>query len=275
MYRLYILKRNIEDIFISPFVLLGRLISHIKPLEKEYKIFYFFPFYHIGGAEKVHLQIAQSTGGKDAIIFFTRHSQNEGYLKEFIATQCTIRDISTYTDNKWFYFLNLIFRGIISGYVNNQRIKASIFNGQCNFGYKISPWITKRCRQVELIHSLNSFSYIRIPFLPFIDTTVMISKRRIGDHLDLYRKFKIPKKYDTKIQFISNAIDLPKSSISKPMGPFTILFVGRGTSEKRPHIFTLIAEKMHATQSISFQMVGDVTESIDTAIYPYIKFWAM
>jgi glycosyltransferase involved in cell wall biosynthesis len=273
MYTLYILKRNIEDIFIFPFILLGRLISILKPLEKEYKIFYLFPFYHVGGAEKVHLQIAQSTGGTDSIIFFTRRSHNEGYLKDFKVTQCTIKDISCYTDNKWLYFLNLIFRGIVSGYVNNQKTRATIFNGQCNFGYKISPWITKRSKQIELIHSFNSFSYIRIPFLAFIDTTVMISKRRINDHLDLYRKFNIPKKYDTKIKFISNAIDLPKSLISKPERPFTILFVGRGTSEKRPHIFTMIAKKLHSNQSFSFQMVGDVSESINTSAYPYIKFW--
>jgi L-malate glycosyltransferase len=253
--------------------MVGRIISFLKPLEREYKIFYFFPFYHIGGAEKVHLQIAQSTGGSDTIIFFTRRSNNEGYLKEFKTTGCTIKDISAYTDNKLLYFLNLIFRGIITGFVNNQETKATIFNGQCNFGYKISPWISKNCRQIELIHSFNTFSYIRIPFLPFIDRTVMISKRRIADHLNLYRKFKIPKKYDTKIQFISNAIELPTRPALKSLNPFIILYVGRGTKEKRPHIFSSIAGKLHLNEKFSFQMLGDVTEAIKTSDFPYIKFW--
>lgn len=273
MYSLYILKRRIEDVFIFPFILMGRFISLLKPLEKQYKIYYFFPFYHIGGAEKVHLQIAEYTGGSDTIIFFTRRSHNEGYIHEFKTTGCTIKDISFYTDNKWLYFLNLIYRGIISGYVNNQKTSSTIFNGQCNFGYKISPWITKKSKQIELIHSFNTFSYIRIPFLPFINRTVMISKKRINDHLYLYKKIKVPKEYDSKIQFISNAIELPKSIVSKPLKPFTILYVGRGTSEKRPHIFTKVAEKLHFDQDISFQMLGDVTEAISISDYPFIKFW--
>ena len=46
---------------------------------------------------------------------------------------------SKFTDHKEFYFLNLIFRGIVSGYINKQKEKPIVFNGQCNFGYKISP----------------------------------------------------------------------------------------------------------------------------------------
>jgi hypothetical protein len=42
----------------------------ISPLKKEYRVFFFFPFYHTGGAEKVHAQIANATGGNDCIIFF-------------------------------------------------------------------------------------------------------------------------------------------------------------------------------------------------------------
>ena len=64
MYRLLLIKRMIEDVFIYPFILTGRLIALLYPLKKEYRIFFFFPFYHTGGAEKVHSQIANATGGK-------------------------------------------------------------------------------------------------------------------------------------------------------------------------------------------------------------------
>src|SRR5206468_2512178 len=112
-------------------------------------------------------------------IFFTRKSQNDLFYSEFAASGCEIRDVSNYTDNKLIYFVNIIFRGMIAAYINNQKKKPVVFNGQCNFGYKISPWISNRIPQIELIHSLCSFSYIRIPFLPFISRTVMISTVRI------------------------------------------------------------------------------------------------
>ncbi|HEU4859224.1 MAG TPA: hypothetical protein VFT15_05275, partial [Chitinophagaceae bacterium] len=172
MYKLFIIKRVIENVFIFPFIFIGRLIAAFHRLKKEYRIFFFFPFYHTGGAEKVHAQIATATGGNDCIIFFTRRSDDDRFIDDFKKTGCEIKDVSAYTDNKWLYFLNLVYRGLITGYINSQKLKPIVFNGQCNFAYKISPWINNTIKQVELIHSLNSFSYIRIPFIPFIDKTV-------------------------------------------------------------------------------------------------------
>ena len=168
MYKLFLIKRVIENIFIYPFILIGRLIARLYPLKKEYRIFFFFPFYHTGGAEKVHAQIAEATGGEDCIIYFTKRSSDKRFFEDFKNSRCQIKEISGFTDNKWLYFFNLIYRGIITGYINKQKQPPVVFNGQCNFAYKISPWIKRQIRQFELIHSLNSFSYIRIPFIPFI-----------------------------------------------------------------------------------------------------------
>ena len=78
-YRQYIIKRKIEAVFIYPFIWLGRQIAKKRPLDKAYDVFFFFPFYHIGGADKVHYQIAKATGGNNCIIFaFTAH---DGYAK--------------------------------------------------------------------------------------------------------------------------------------------------------------------------------------------------
>src|SRR5262245_56186370 len=120
MYRLLLIKRFLEDIIIFPFVLIGRLVSYMQPLTEEYKVCFFFPFYHTGGAEKVHAQIATAVGGKECIIFFTRRSADDRFWKEFQRSGCEIKDISKYTDDKWLYFLNLVYRGVITGYINRQ-----------------------------------------------------------------------------------------------------------------------------------------------------------
>lgn len=222
----------------------------------------------------MHAQIAKATGGDDCVIYFTKKSDNNLFLEDFKKTGCTIKNISAFTDNKWFYFLNLICRGIITGYINRQTQRPVIFNGQCNFGYKISPWVRKNTRQVELIHSMNSFSYIRIPFIPFITATVMISRKRITDHAALYRKTGIPDNFLQRIHYITNAIELPGRTGSKNTSPFTVLYSGRGGIEKRLHLVAAIAKQVTAKDNtVQFEILGDMSEVLDKSAFPFIHFY--
>ncbi|MET0634852.1 MAG: glycosyltransferase family 4 protein [Chitinophagaceae bacterium] len=257
-----------------PLIAIGRLIAGFRPLNQQYRIFYFFSFYHIGGAEKVHAQITRSTGGPDCIIYFTRRSDNNLLKQMFIDSGCRIEDISRFTDNKWLYPVNIIFRGIITGYINKQTARPLVFNGQNNFGYKISPWINKSVPQVELIHSLNTFSYIRIPFLPFISKTVMISQKRIDDHLQLYRKKQIPPSFDQRIIYISNAIELPQSDREKNFHPLVVLYAGRGGLEKRLHLIAEIARRVvKVNPLIKFEFMGDVSQVLNSSELPFARFY--
>ncbi|GEO10994.1 glycosyltransferase family 4 protein [Segetibacter aerophilus] len=238
------------------------------PLKKEYETFYFFPFYHTGGAEKVHALVTQATGGPNSIIYFTRTSHDKNFYADFVKSGSTIKDISRYTDNKFLYFLNLIYRGYISGVINNQKKTALIFNGQCNFAYKISPWIKKRIPQIELIHSFNTFSWIRIPFLPFISRTVMISQVRIDDHLKQYKKLKVPDVYKARIQHIVNGIPLPLSKKQKDVTEtIKVLYAGRGTEEKRVNLVAKIAVRSaQEALPVEFLFMGDVREAISPSL---------
>ena len=273
-YRHYIIKRNIEDVFLYPFIIIGKIIARLNPSKNEFETFFFFPFYHTGGAEKVHALITQATGGKRSIIYFTRKSQDKTFYDDFVKSGCTIKDISTFTDNKAFYFLNLIYRGYIAAYINSQTNKPLVFNGQCNFAYKISPWVKRKIPQVELIHSFNTFSWIRIPFLPFISKTVMISKVRMEDHLKQYKRLKVPKSYASKIQYIVNGISLPEVVKEKDYtGTIKLLYVGRGTEEKRVHIVAKIAEQAFIKGlPLQFLFMGDVQEAIPEKLRQYCTF---
>ena len=274
MYKLYLLKRLAEDILMLPMIGIGRLIALFKPLDKEYKVFFFFPFYHVGGAEKVHAQVAKACGGADCIIFFTKKSGDTLFWDEFAASGCVMKDISKHTDNKWLYFKNIIYRGILSGYINKQKQRPVVFNGQCNFGYKISPWIRKEITQLELIHSLCSFSYIRIPFLPFITKTVMISTVRIQEHLELYKRYGIPAEYDSRIQFIMNAIELPPRQQKEQHDRLTALYVGRCTAEKRVPLIASAAKKLSEnSNNVKVQFMGEVSSAIPQDLHDYCHFW--
>lgn len=261
IYRLYLLKRLLEDLILWPFILLGTAKAKKTPLKESYDIFFFFPFYHTGGAEKVHAQIAYAFRGKKAIIIFTRKSHNEGFRQLFIDSGHKVLDISSYTDDKSKYWNNLIWRGLVSEHINNQSVKPVVFNGQCNFAYKCSPWIKRDIPQLELIHSFNSFSQIRIPFLPFYRKTVMISQKAISDHRKQYQRIGVPEFYGNKIQYIRNGIPLPEDPAPKvfPGKKLNVLYAGRGTPEKRVYLVARIAQQCRAEKlPIDFSYLGDV-----------------
>lgn len=259
-YRLLMLKRIIEDLFIFPFVLTGRMRSVTFLPRKNYDIYFFFPFYHTGGAEKVHAQIAHVFKDKKALILFTRKSHNDVFHAQFKAAGHDIVDISSYTDNKWTYWNNLIYRGMLAGYIEAQTAPTVVFNGHSNFAYKLSRWLKKDIPQFELIHSFNSFSYIRIPFISFYRSSVMISRNKIQEHIQQYREWGIPKLYDSRIMYIQNAIELPeKHQRDFSSNTLRVLYVGRSTPEKRVHLAAAIANRARAIQlNIQMSFVGDV-----------------
>lgn len=274
-YRTLLIKRKIESALISPFILVGKIMAAIKPLPESYRVFFFFPFYHTGGAEKIHAQIARACGGKDCIIFFTRKSQHPTFYNAFLESGCTIKDISKFTDNKFIYFVNFILRGVISQYINQQKIEPIVFNGHSNFAYKIAPWLKKNIKQVDLVHSLNSFSYIRIPYLSFYQKTVLISKVKLEAHKKLYHSKKIPQHYFDRFVFIPNAAVLPHRSMAeKKFESLKVLFSGRCSAEKRFHLFLSIASKIHQVNSkIEFAVIGNMEAAAIQKKYPFINFY--
>ena len=260
-YHLVIWKRRIEDLIIWPFVAWGRWRASRAPGEPAYDIWFLFPFFHTGGAEKVHAQLAQAFAGRKAIILFTRHSQDQRFRAEFEKTGHRVMDISAYTDQKQRYWNNLVMRGRISHLINSQQKRPVVINGQCNFAYKLSRWVRKDIPQVELIHSLNSFSYIRIPFLPFYCASVMISKNRIADHLALYERYGIPSPYAERIIHIGNGVPMPADPVTRNTRPdeLHVLYAGRGTVEKRVHLVDAILRKARSNgQPVKGIFMGDV-----------------
>lgn len=273
LYILLLIKRFIEDIGMFPFIWWGRRMAARKPLEDEYDLFFFFPFYHVGGAEKVNAEIVQQFPGKRIIIFFTKHSQDEALLHLFQAPNITIRNIAPFADNKKKYYLSFIYRGLISAYINKQSIPPTVFNGQSNFGYKISRWINKGIPQVELLHNFCNFSYIRLPFLQFYKRSITVSQRERDMNLAVYRKFGLPKSLEERFIVIGLAIHLPAMrELQNIHSPIKILYVGRGTAEKRPTIVAQVAERVHRSEpGIEFLFMGDVKDAIPLSLHKHVK----
>jgi glycosyltransferase involved in cell wall biosynthesis len=275
-YGRYILKRKIENCLIAPFILLGKLVYLFNGTKPSYEIYFFFPFYHLGGAEKIHLQIAQLAKGKKAVIVFTRFSNNEGFLKAFNQIGIDIEIASAYTNNNILRLpLNLIARGYYAARINKDG--ATIFNGQSNFGYKIAPWISSSFKQFELIHSFNSFSWIRIPFMSYYTKTVMISQNKIKEHIKQYEQLHARDNLKERIVYIPNAVDPTNNNAPKSWNPpFKVIYVGRGSEEKRIPEIIAVAKKAKENQlPFEFELIGDVTDFIPADASQFVTLAGM
>lgn len=272
IYKNYIQKRKIENLIILPLILIGKLIEVILSPKNNYDIYLFFPFYEVGGAEKIHLQIANLVKDKKALIIFSRKSKDNGFLHAFKSTNLDIIDSSIYTNNNLLKLpLNIIARGYFSASINKS--KAKVFNGQSNFAYKLSPWINKENQQIELIHSFNSFSWIRIPFIEFYSTTIMISKNKINEHLNQYNNLQVPKLFTNNIKYIPNSVNYPYVEVNKSWEkPFKIIFVGRDGIEKRiPKIIEVAKLSKQLSLPFTFELIGKFDLSLTNGTHEYIK----
>lgn len=264
-YNKWIFKRNVEHLLLIPFILIGKILYRVFDNNRQqHDIYLFFPFYHTGGAEYVHAQITQALKHQlKGKIYFTRRSQNEQFKKVFEESGWEIQDISKWTDHKLWYYCNLIMRGYIAAQINADTQAKYVFNGQSNFGYKISPWIQKRISQIELIHSYNSFSAIRVPYIEYYTQTVMIAQSRVNDHLAQYDRLNIPSKFKNNIILIQNGIRIPAQLKHYPSNQekLKVLYVGRSTPEKRVQLVIQAAEKLQS-ENIEFGLVGHMDPSL-------------
>lgn len=279
-YGQYILKRKLENFFIAPFIVLGKMVHLLKGHKKPYDFYFFFPFYHLGGAEKIHLQIAQLAKGKKALVIFTRFSNNEGFLNEFKQIGIDIEIASAYTNNNILRLpLNLIARGYYAARINKDHAK--VFNGQSNFGYKISPWINSSIPQIELIHSYNSFSWIRIPFAHYYRKSVMISQNKIQEHFTQFEKIHAPSTLKERIVYIPNAVATVSNTKEHQeaktwAAPFKVIYVGRGSAEKRiPEIIALAKKAKENKLPFEFELIGDVVDFIPADASNFATFTGM
>jgi glycosyltransferase involved in cell wall biosynthesis len=276
IYPLLRLKRRMEEWIMAPAVWWGRRWAARHPLETEYDIFFFFPIYGLGGAEKVNADIIHCTADKKAIIFFTRTSYDATSLHLFQKPHVTIKDISRWTDNKWRYWDNLFYRGVCAHYINSQRKKPVVFNGQNNFAYKLFPHLDKEVRKIELIHnSAKHFAWITFPYIPFIDQRIMITDVHLRDHARYYDEIGIPAAYRQRMRKILNRIDVPEGAGPKKAygSLLKIYYAGRGGPQKRIHLLLEAMERCAGMGlPVSFHMVGNFRNELPAGYERFVTY---
>ncbi|HXA02811.1 MAG TPA: glycosyltransferase [Cytophagaceae bacterium] len=273
------LKRSINK-FIK--VKIPRKVNRLKMLIRFRKImkssgndsglFFFFPFYHVGGAERVHIDILKTVADKNPWIFFTNESENDSFYNEF-SNYGKIFDISSFSGKyKW------LTKKIISNKINKTN-NALTFGCNSHFYYKLIPFLNKEVRCMDLIHAFSDKGTAAaedwsLPFIDRLSRRVFISQRAIKDLEDQYIKNKIPSSFTSNIKYIPNQVNVPKLfNEKKQQDILHALYVGRGTKEKRVHLIAEIARQCSQLNlPIQFELIGNLKKSIGSKFHPYLKF---
>lgn len=265
------IKFAIEQTLIWPIVLLGKIWGKIIPPACQYEYFLFFPSADIGGAPRVNIDIANCLRDKKRLIVFSKKPRNNGFMDEFKQTGADILDLSAYIDNKWYHIVNIFYRGVLTSWIHNSS-KPVVLGGEGLYFYKVIPWLNKQCYTVEIAH-LDTWLPYNIGLIDHIDMRVQSTAaltRTINHQYDLNN---LDKTYGEKLLFIENAIDLPAYKQMKN-NKLEIVFIGRGSPQKRVHLVAQIAAKANERNlPVQFSFVGDVSNVIDPGQYPFCKFY--
>ena len=206
---------------------------------------FFFPFYHVGGAEKVHAQILESVRDKRPVVFITDVSSGAGYYKQF-AENAAIVEISLISDYP-----------VIHNWVKNTITKhldkvanPVVFGCNSRLFYSLIPQVDSKVKCIDLIHAFvhpnepgpEKWS---LPVVERINGRVVIGKNTIGNFKILYKKNNISDALLNRIIYIPNYTFIPVYSAKEIKDKLTILYVGRSTPEKRVWLVEKIANELN------------------------------
>ncbi len=236
---------------------LGLKLSWLIPFSNSSGIFFFLPYYHVGGAEKVHAEIVSCFSQTRPWVFFT-HQSKDNKFRPLFGTHARLFNVWWLV--KYTYPFSA---GFVAGLINRHR-RPIVFGCSSRFFYKMVPYLDSNVRRIDLLHAFGGGGeHFSLPAVPFLDARVVISRKTLEDIRCQYAANDLDAKYLARVVLIENRINVPASFQQKASSRLQVLYVGRGSEEKRVHIAgmvaTLIKERGIAAD---FRFAGDVARAI-------------
>lgn len=217
--------------------------------QKRYKIIVFFiPYHHIGGAERVHLNIIKTLIYKP-IVFFD-YSNSDKISKEFSkSAHCFLL-----TNDKKRKFA-IRFLQIISYFM-----PVVLFGCNSSLFYNFVSKLKDKIRAIDLTHAFSfpehGMEISSLPYINLLDKRIVINNKTFNDYKALYQKNAIEESLLARFKIISNGIiirNFDDCQIDARFSNFTIGFVGRNSPEKRPELFFELVRQTN----IKAKAIGD------------------
>ncbi len=221
-------------------------------MKKIKLIFFLIPHHHIGGAERVHLNIIKALKCKP-IIFFDYSNTNQ-ISKEFLENAYCFLITNSKRRKFAFRFLQIIsfFFPIV------------FFGCNSNLFYNFVDKLKGKIKAIDLTHAFsfpeNGIEISSLPYVNLLSERVVINNKTYEDYKKLYKETGIDDSFLNRFRIISNGVkiyDFDSSKIESRFSNFTIGFIGRNSPEKRPELFFEIIKRL----KIKAKAIGDDFEN--------------
>lgn len=258
MYILFLFFKN-------PTIVLGyfRTKKNVKTNIKLVDSIFIFPFFHIGGAEKVHYRVSQvaKASGLNPLFVFTGQSASTVYESKFKQLGTTI-NIGFRYDNKT---INELLLKYFADTINAAKLKV-VFSSNSSFFYEMLKYINA-VKLIDLVHTYNPpYEVKNVAFhtvFSKLNQRVFINSHSLNNMMTYYKTNLGNLKTDN-LKLIYNAPfdekTEPSYATEKQLrAPFQVVFVSRNSTEKRPQIAFEVALSLSQKHpgKFSFKMIGD------------------
>jgi len=154
--------------------------------------------------------------------------------------------------------------GIISSVINKHQ-SPIVFGSLSGFFYDLLPLFKPEVRKIDLVHAFDGQSELLVlPHVSQLETRVVTNQKVAEDIKEQYSKYGIDLRLANRIKLIGYAVYVPPTCPPKDNHELNILYVGRGTEEKRVYLIGRAAAKCHKKGlPVRFTFVGDVLKSMD------------
>ena len=255
------MRKNIKIIlnkFLAIYYLLVFLLFKKSKFSKASNVF-FFPYYHTGGAEKVHAQIVAALKDKKNVVVFTQGSAMHTFYNDF-KNHANVIELNPIL-NKRIAFVNAYLEKQIVLAINSSSSIQSVFACNSPYFYNLLPKLRTSLRRIDLYHAFEKNDVRSIEVVksaPFIDVRVVINSNAMQHIVSYYEQQGLSQMYAQKIIIIPNGIELPEDYLApKHVANIRIGFIGRWSEEKRPELFLKIASQINQKfPEIEFVMAG-------------------
>ncbi len=239
-------------------VAIGKAIGTILPVSNPSSLFFFFPFQHVGGAEKVHAEVVGCFAEQKPWVFFTKRSRNSRF-RQLFPPQAGL--FNFWPLLKYGYPLSV---GIMAGLVNRHQ-KPVIFGSNSLFYYLLVPYLKPEVKKIDLLHAFGGKSdQFSLPVVELLDHRVVINRKTIDDLQAQYAENQLDPRLIDRVVLIENRVPVPREYPEKiTHDVLTVLFVGRGAPEKRVHLVGKAATLCRENKiPVRFVLVGDMGEAL-------------
>jgi hypothetical protein len=198
-----IIFKNIVYFFHGLWNLFTFLVFDLNKI-RDAEVVFFFPFYHTGGAEKVHLNIVKTLANKKVCVIFTLNSVTKNFQEQFNANANCI-EINPIL-NKRNFFVNRLLKKSIYKTINNSNNCKTVFGSNATYFYQILPFISNKIDRIDLFHAFSKSDSREmgvVNSVKYIDKRVVINQNTKKDLLEMYTLNKVESKYNKSIQVIS------------------------------------------------------------------------